>query len=225
MVVLPGADNGVVKEVSATLTAAGATIGSTITVQDAWADPAKQTFRSTLGEQLAPGLALPLSGGGALVDSVLAKAVLSQNGATNPGAATALEGLRTGELVTVAPDRITPASSVVVVAGPVTSGDAEERTTRATTLANLAGTLDLNGAGAVLVSSGTRAESKPFVSVAATVRADTGLSRTLTTVDNGEVPMGRASTVLGLLEQYAGRVGQYGFEADARAPFPPLPPQ
>ncbi len=222
VVVLPGADNGVVKDVSAAVTGAGASIGSTITIQDAWVDPAKQTFRRTLGEQLAPGLNLPVGEEGELVDSVLAASVLVQDGEPNPGAATALEGLRAGELLNVAPEESTPASAAVVIAGPVTSGDADERKARAGLLAALAGSLDAGSSGAVLVSAGTRDESKPHVSVVTTVREDTELVRGLSTVDDGESPMGQASAVLALAEQYAGRAGQYGLDPDARAAFPAL---
>ncbi len=223
VVVLPGAEDGTVKNLASTLRGAGATIGATVTLQDAWVDPSKQAVRSTLAEQLAPGLSLPVEGNGALLDTVLAAAVLRQDEGPNPGAANALEGLRTGDLVSVAPEDATPGTAAVVVGGPITSGDADERKAMADQLAQLAGPLDAASSGAVLVSSGTQDQEQPFESVVTAVREDTGLVRGLSTVDDGNIPMGRASTVLALVEQYAGRAGQYGLDPDARAAFPALP--
>ncbi len=53
-------------------------------------------------------------------------------------------------------------------------------------------------------------------------RQDSDQSKQLTTVEHAEMPMGQASVVFGLLEQFAGGAGQYGLEADANAPFPAL---
>ena len=125
VVVAPGADGGVVKDTVATLTAAGAKVGSTITLSDAWVDPGKRTFRNNLANQLATLVKVP--GGASSPDSlpgaVLSRAILSgTDRATSrlePGASQALDGLRTAELLDVSPDQITPASSVVMVGGPV----------------------------------------------------------------------------------------------------------
>ena len=49
VVVLPGADANLVKGPTGTLSQAGAKLGSTVTVLDAWVDPDKDPFRSPLG--------------------------------------------------------------------------------------------------------------------------------------------------------------------------------
>ena len=54
------------------------------------------------------------------------------------------------------------------------------------------------------------------------VRGDTALSATVSTVDNVDSDTGRIATVLGLVEQNGGGVGQYGFAADAQAQAPTL---
>ncbi len=67
VVVAPGADGGAVKNTVATLTAAGARVGSTITLSDAWVDPGKRTFRNNLANQLAALVKVP--GGASSPDS------------------------------------------------------------------------------------------------------------------------------------------------------------
>jgi hypothetical protein len=222
VIVLPGADSGLVKSTTETLTGAGATIGSTISVQDAWVDPGKATLRSTLAQQLAGQVGVPVDQSADLVDTVLARSVLTKAGSGAPGATAALEGLRTGELVKYSSDTVTRASVAVIVAGPVSGSDAAERTDKATALARLAGAMDSAGAGAVLVTSSTVPGATGVASVVTTARDDKDLPDTLSTVDDGELPMGQASVVFGLLEQEAGKSGQYGLASDASAAFPQL---
>jgi hypothetical protein len=54
------------------------------------------------------------------------------------------------------------------------------------------------------------------------IRGDTALSATITTVDNVDTSTGRIATVLGLVEQNGGGVGQYGFGQNAQAQVPTL---
>ena len=225
VVVLPGAEASLVKSTTATLTAAGAKIGSTVTVLDAWADPdtSKVTFRNTLGQQLASQVQAPTDATeGQIVDAVLARSVLARGGATGDGAAAALEGLRTGDLIRFTPERVTPASVAVVIGGPVSGSQPEPREARATALSELAGALDAAGAGAVLISTTLAANATNETSVVTTSRANGDRSKVLTTVDHGELPMGQASLVFGLLEQQAGKAGQYGLASDASAAYPQL---
>ncbi|HEY7721648.1 MAG TPA: copper transporter [Pedococcus sp.] len=222
VVVLPGADANLVKSTTSTLAQAGAKIGSTVTVLDAWVDPEKATFRSTLGEQLAPSVQVPVDQGGELVNAVLARSLLAKAGGGSAGASAALEGLRTGELIRYTPDSITPATGAVVIGGPVTGGTADERTARAESLSQLAAALDAAGSGALVATPAMNGSDDPQVSVAATVRQNSEASKDLSTVDHAEVPMGQASVVFGLMEQFAGNTGHYGLEADATAAFPAM---
>jgi hypothetical protein len=222
VVVLPGADANLVKSTTSTLAQAGAKIGSTVTILDAWVDPEKAPFRSTLGEQLAPSVQVPVDQGGELVSAVLARSLLAKAGGGSPGASAALEGLRTGELIRYTPDSITPATGAVVIGGPVTGGTAEERNARAESLTQLAAALDSAGSGALLATPAMNGSDDPQVSVGATARQDSDVSKNLSTVDHAEVPMGQASVVYGLMEQFAGNAGHYGLEADATAAFPAM---
>ncbi|HEV7147298.1 MAG TPA: copper transporter [Pedococcus sp.] len=225
VVVLPGAEGALVKSTTDTLTAAGAKIGSTVTVLDSWIDPGKASFRSSLGQQLAHEVEVPAgqSSGDVVVDQVLARAIEAKPGTTPaPGATAALESLRNGDLVRYTPDHITPGTVAVVVAGPVTGPDAATRDTRAQALSAIAGAMDSAGAGAVLVAPTLPVTVKDQGSVVATVRANGDIAKVLTTVDDGDVPMGQASVVLGLIEQESGKSGHYGLAGDADATFPQL---
>ena len=223
VVVLPGADPNLVKATQTTLASAGAMVGSTITVQDSWVDPDKAAFRATLGQQLAAQVGVPVDKSGPdVVNAVLARSVLAKVGSTTAGASAALEGLRTGDLVKYTTDEVKVATIAVVVAGPVTGSDSSTQEERAGGLSKLAGALDSAGAGALLVGGSPSVGASNTTSVVSTARKDGDQAKELSTVDNGEVPMGQASVVFGLLEQEAGKSGQYGLASDATAAFPQL---
>lgn len=221
IVVLPGADTSLVKSTTDTLTAAGATIGSSVSVQQAWVDPDKSTFRSTLGQQLASQVGLPIGqSDGEVVDDVLARCVLTKLGSSSTGEAAALESLRTSQLIRYTPDRVTPATLAVVIAGPVSGADAAERETRATAWSDLAVAMDTAGSGAVLAAASLKDPQTATSPLAISRSGDR--SKVITTVDDAELPMGQASIVFGLLEQEAGKAGHYGLAAEASAAFPPM---
>jgi Copper transport outer membrane protein, MctB len=225
VVVAPGADGGVVKDTVATLTAAGARVGSTITLTDAWVDPGKRTFRNNLANQLATLVKVP--GGASSPDSlpgaVLSRAILSSTDrATSrlePGASQALDGLRAADLLDVSPDQITPASSVVMVGGPVKGATPEDTASRLAGYVQLARALDSGGSGVVVTASDS---SDPAVAgqLVTAVRQDSDATKGVSTVDDPGVPMGQATLAQALAEQYAGGVGQYGVAADAKAVLP-----
>jgi outer membrane murein-binding lipoprotein Lpp len=223
VVVLPGADSGLVKSTTETLTYSGARIGSTVTVLDSWIDPDKATFRASLGQQLAGQVQVPVDqADDNVINAVLARSVLTKAGAPPTGADAALEGLRTGDLIRFTPNPVAPASVAVVIAGPVSGSNADLRDAQAKALANLAGELDAAGSGALLTAVSAKQGATNVTSVVSTVRSDGDLSKQVSTVDDGEIPMGQASVVFGLLEQQAGKAGHYGLAGDASASFPQL---
>lgn len=223
VVVLPGADPNLVKSTQGTLAAAGAVVGSTVSVQDNWVDPEKAAFRTTLGQQLASQVGVPIDQSGAdVLDAVLARSVLTKAGSAAAGAPAALEALRTGDLIRYTPETVKVATIAVVVSGPVTGSDSAAREDRAAALSRLAGSFDAAGAGAVLVAASTAAGATNTTSVVSTSRDDGDQSKELSTVDDAELPMGQASLVFGLLEQEAGQAGHYGLASDATAAFPQL---
>lgn len=232
LVVFPGADSAVVKATSTSLAQAGATEGATITVGDAWVDPnpQKETERATLGDGLLSSLKLEAPGSGQSIDKVLAASAVgvapsssgaTGNGVTPEGATAALEQLRKADLVSISPDKAPQASSVIVIGAPITKGAPAEQKARAQGLAELAAAFDRGSSGAVLVSD-VRGLPVQGESVVAAARADAAIAKELSTVDDGGVPMGQASVVVALQEQYAGVSGHYGLASDADEAFAPL---
>lgn len=223
VVVLPGADASLVESTTKTLQGAGARIGSTVTVLDTWIDPEREAHRTTLGRELAPAVQAPVSRPDVeVVDAVLARALLTKAGRTGDGAATALGGLRDGELIRYTPEQTVPATGAVVIGGPVTGDDEAARESSAAALSALAAALEDAGSGAILVEDSPEPTPTAQTSVVSTARSDNDLAERLSTVDHAELPMGQASIVFGLLEQFAGRSGQYGLRPDAAAAFPQL---
>lgn len=234
MVVLPGADSAVVKATSGSLTAAGAIIGSTVTVNDSWTDPSadKKAARTALGDRLAEVLKLEPSTSGQTIDRVLAaatvEAVPSGSGVTNLGstsgskaAASVVEELRKADLISVTPDNAARTTSAVIIGAPVSKGDPAEQKSRAEAYAALAAAFDSASSGAVLASN-VGSTTVQGESIVAAARRDSAISKGLSTVDDAGVPMGQASIVLALEEQYAGAAGQYGLAGDAASAFPAL---
>ncbi|GMA85331.1 hypothetical protein GCM10025868_05810 [Angustibacter aerolatus] len=63
MVRLPGVDGGEVDALAKTLQASGATVNGQVTVEKAWSDPSKRTFREQALTNLGPLVGLPASDG------------------------------------------------------------------------------------------------------------------------------------------------------------------
>ena len=61
------------------------------------------------------------------------------------------------------------------------------------------------------------------MSVLAVLRGDKALDTGVTTIDDGSIPMGQASIILGLIEQMGGGSGRYGLGSDAKAVYPAVP--
>lgn len=226
LVVAPGADADLVKRTTDVLTSAGARIGSTITLNDAWTDPAKRTFRDNLATQLA---ALVKASGAVstpemLPGTVLARAVLTAaerpTDKLDPSATQALDGLKAGDLLTVGSDAVVPASSAVLVAGPVTGSNAEDTTARTANLVALARALDAGGEGTVVTSPVNATNPQSTSALVAAVRADGDASKAVSTVDDGDQSIGALPLVDALVEQYAGQSGHYGLGSDAKAVLP-----
>ena len=179
VVVAPGADGGVVKDTVATLAAAGAKVGSTVTLSEAWVDPDKRTFRNNLAGQLATLVKVP---GGAsspdqLPGAVLSRAILAGSDAATdrltPEASQALDGLRTGGLVDVSPE---PDHAVLVRGagrrpGQGCDGGGHREPGRPTT-SSWPGPLDSGGSGAVVVTPTSAGDPTTSGQLVAAVRQD-----------------------------------------------------
>ena len=228
LVLAPGVDSDLVKKTTASLVAAGAKVGSTITLTDTWADPAKRTFRNTLASQLADQVKAPLTSStpDQLAATVLARAILGGKDQStqrlDPAVSAALAGLRAGDLVKVSPDQIVPSSSAVFLGGPVKGSTQQDTDSRLADYVQLVRALDAAGAGAVVMNLPNTADRTISADVVAAVRKDGDSAKVVSTVDDGDLSMGQTTFVLALEEQYSGGSGQYGLAADAKAIVPDI---
>ena len=226
LVVAPGADADLVKNTTAALAAAGAKVGSTITLTDAWADPAKRTFRGTLANQLAALVKAPLAANSPdqLAATVLARSILGGTDQStvrvDPSASAALDGLLAGDLVKVSPDQIVPSSGVVFLGGPVKGATPQDTEARLATYVQLARSLDAAGSGVVVATVSNTTDATLSADLVAAVRKDSDAVKVASTVDDGDLTMGQTTLVLALAQQYSGGLGQYGLAADAKAIAP-----
>jgi hypothetical protein len=226
LVIAPGVDADLVKNTTASLVAAGAKVGSTVTLTDAWADPAKRTFRNTVANRFAALVKAPqgASGPDQLAAAVLARAILAgtDRSTDRPASLTnaALDGLKAGDLVTVAPDQIVPSSSVVFLGGPVKGSTQADTDARLAAYVQLVGSLDAGGSGAVVATDSTTSDPTQFADLVAAVRKDSEVSKVASTVDDADLSMGQSTLVLALMQQYSDIAGQYGLAADAKAIVP-----
>jgi hypothetical protein len=226
LVVAPGVDGDLVKDTTASLASAGAKVGSTITLTDAWADPAKKSFRNTLANQLAGLVNAPVvnSSPDQLAATVLARAILVGKGqSTEPqttSAREALDGLEAGDLVKVAPDVIVRSSSVVFLAGPVKGSTQEDTEAWLAAYVQLIRSLEAGGSGAVVATVSNTTDPNLSGDLVAAVRKDSDIVKVVSTVDDADLPMGQTTIVLALVQEHAGAGGQYGLAGDAQAITP-----
>ena len=226
LVVAPGTDAELVKSTTASLVAAGAKVGSTITLTEAWSDPAKRTFRNTLANQLAILVKVPLAVNGPdqLAATVLARAILGGTDRSteraDPSASAALDGLLAGDLVTVSPDQIVPSSGVVFLGGPVMGTTQQGIDAKLAIYVQLVRSLDAAGSGVVVATAANTADAALSSSVVTAVRKDSDAVKVASTVDDADLPMGAVTLVLALAQQYSGGLGQYGLATDANAVVP-----
>ncbi len=225
VVVLPGADNNLVQSTTQSLTAAGAEISGTIRVQNQWTATDDAEDRSALVARLAKDLAMTdASPSLEAVLGVSLQPAAQSPSVTEEAARAALKAIVDGGYIKQDPAQMPSAQAIVVVAGPQNASTVDQSTTVATTLARLVAALDRTGGGTVVTSDvGLVPARGRQTSVVSVLRSDEALDGGVTTVDDGSIPMGQASIVLGLIEQMSGGSGRYGLGPDAKAGYPAVP--
>lgn len=232
LVTLPGADADVADVLTEELMSAGATVTGRVALQPRWTDPEQQAFRSSLAGQLVQYVdPRPEASGGPASElaAVLARAVVTNDvgavGQGDPDAATVLEGLRAGELISVDGDPAQLATVAVVLAGApedsAGAGDPDWEEAAAQSYLALATQLDTGSAGSAVVGPVTSAADPD--GLLAQLRDDADVPALVSTVDAVDTPMGRATSVFALREQLGGGAGQYGVADNAIALLPEMP--
>jgi hypothetical protein len=228
LVVAPGVEADLVKSTTASLVAAGAKVGSTVTLTEAWADPTKSTLRNTVASPFAALVKAPVgtSTPDQLAGTVLARAILAGTDQSTERlpveAGAALDGLKAGDLIKVTPDQIVRSSSVVFLGGPVKGSTPAETVARLAAYVQLVRVLDAGGSGAVVVAKSNTTDRNKSADLVAAARKDSDAVKAISTVDDADLPMGQGTLVLALSEQYSGASGQYGLAPDAKAVVPDL---
>ena len=208
----------------ATLAVGGRGVGSTTSVQDAWVDPDKADLPRHAAASSSParsGSPVEPDRGCRRRRRPRRAPSLAKAGCRRAtGAAAALEGSRTGDLVELHTrrrqarrprrrrrrDRHRVGLRPSARTGPPACVTSRPPSTRA-------------AAGAVLVAP-SRSAATDATSVVATARDDgDAVRRAVAPSTTPRRPMGQASVVFGLLEQSAGKAGQYGLAV--RTPPPP----
>lgn len=232
LVVLPGADDGLIKRTTSTLALSGAHVVTVVTLTKDWADPAKATERAAALKPLAAlvSVAQPLTDANRLPGLVLSRALYGSKHGEKVGpeaGATGLEvlkGLKEAGLIGIDRQTFSPVTSTLVIAGTLPV-DPTERTSRAGLYLELFRSLAGSGGACVLVGGHGKGED-PAVStpMVATVRADAATSALISTVDDGTLSMGQSTLVLALRGEYDGTTGQFGLASDATAVAPQSQP-
>lgn len=228
LLVLPSADADHVQAVTATLTAAGASVVSRTTVEDSWVpeDDDATASNAKLATELRRSLGLPAApeSDPAPLDDVLAAALVSTGaGAVTDAGKSALDALAGANLIDGDTADLQRAGHAVLIGGLVEGDVAADRDRRANRLAGLAAALDRAGRGAVLASDVGVTGFAGASSVVRAARGDAGTSRNLSTVDDVSLPLGQVSVAYALVQQNAGGVGQYGLGDGVSAAYPPIP--
>jgi len=228
LVVAPGVDADLVKNATASLIAAGAKVGSTVTLNDVWADPSKITLRNTVASPFATLATAPAAAGSPdqLAAGVLAHTILAGTDHSTEritaSASAALNGLAAGDLISVTPDQIVPSSSVVFLGGPVKGSTQQDTDARLAAYVQLVRSLDAAGSGVVVAAKSNSTDPTKSADLVAAARKNSDAVKVISTVDDADLPMGLNTLVMALEQQYTGGAGQYGLAGDAKAIVPDL---
>ena len=225
IVMAPNASSGMAKDVSEMLGSAGATVTATVKMTKTWTDPAQQPLLDNLATRLVePGIALPDGTAYERVGLVLAEALLrpsaqdiSSGTALTSADTTALAGLQTAKLITVAPDHPTLATLAVLVVPGAPDQPTKADQAAAGAVGALAHELDVAGAGTVIAGAPAAAESGGVIGA---VRGDDAIRKVVSTVDDADTETGRIRLVLALAAELHDTSGQYGVGPGANAPAP-----
>nr|MDT0661899.1 copper transporter [Micromonospora sp. DSM 115978] len=203
------------------LITAGADLTGQVDIQDKFVNPDNSVDLLSLAARSAPPT-LPTSGvpgnsDGVETSSALLAGVLLDrvdgSTVTEADRTALLDAYRDNGYLTTPEEITSAAEAVVVVSGqPYVDRDAAKKDSSVVRVVE-----QLDKAGVTVVAgSGSNAGN-----LVAAVRGDPALSRTISTVDNANTPMGQVSTAMALIEQLvSNRAGQYGLEGTSLLPQP-----
>ena len=213
LVVLPGARQSSVSDLSQMVGAAGGTVGGTVRIGQKLLDVANKQLVDELGSQLldsASDVNVPSGASGyQRMGALIARAI----GTTEDGGAaiddtanSILAGLSTAGLMTSEGDLNRRGSLVMVVGGPP-QGSSQTQQGSSTILATLAEEIDADTDGVVVTGPVQTARDNGVI---AAIRADVVAARDVSTVDVLDRAAGQVVAVMALAQQADGKTGAYG---------------
>lgn len=223
LVSTPNAPRGLSEGLVPILEAAGATLGTQVSLRPDLLDPTKLaevgeavdraatpgldregTAVEVAARELAGALLEPVAGSGAAL--------------TDEQATATLEALTRADLVDVDGDVQPRGTMVVLLTGEAVAGaDPDGVRARVDTLLAMAGELDARSRGLVVAGPLTAVDEGGLVRA---LREDDALDDDVSSVDGVDKPQGRIVTVLALREQGTGDSGHYGTGADSDGALP-----
>jgi hypothetical protein len=219
----PGVDSDDRDNLIDSLHTAGATVSSDVRLQNGFLDPDQDAAWGQLAAQLAGTRALPHTNGAGQAGSELARVLVGRPGArlaSTRRIETVLNTFTQGNMISVAGQAPVRTADVAVMLVPVASvpDDSSVAETRNTDLIALARALR-RGSSGLVVAGPTIVDGSNGGALAA-MRADSTLSKSVSTVDADDTAVGRVATILALVEAPGGVAGRYGLSQS-----PPLPRQ
>jgi hypothetical protein len=209
IVTMPGADSDMTNALNDELTAAGAQVTTQVSLDSKLFDPSqRQLVEPLVNELVTADITFPANSdtyqraGMILARGIVAK---EEGRLVDSEATKILSGLTGSKLLSVKPTPKDRASLVVVVAAkPPTP--APDSTTYNDAVDFTEG-LDLGSAGVVVAGMPESAQNGGLLKV---LRANSDATKIVSSVDVANLPSGQATVVFALVEQAAGKAGQYG---------------
>ena len=223
LVTTPDTPADLAERLTPMLQAAGAQVGGTLQLLPALADPEQGQLVEDLVAQVVPaGVELPDANPVERATAELAAALVRP--ARGPGvepeeAQAVVSGFTEADLVefTATGETLEPSTVALVLTGPAPAELPAPRQAEQQAVLTLAAALDARGDGAVVAGpAGSAGERGPL----RLLRADSAVVREVSSVDNADRGTGQVAAVLALVEQLAGRTGQYGAGEGASAALP-----
>lgn len=217
LVVLPEVDEQLVRSVTQSVRSAGGSVTTTVTLKEDWAKPGFARSSTMRGHASKLGIDVNAMQADRLSGAVLARALVRQDAGARQVLAE-IEDADTAEFSDLEAD---PAAGVMVVwPGMVDKDGVAKR------WAAVIGGVGVSIEASVGVASGgvsTDDGPKPDALISI-VRDTPDVVSTMSTVDDGAIPLGQIAAGLAMRDELAGKSGQYGFGRDASAVVPRLEP-
>ena len=213
-------------EVQQSLTQAGASVTTVLTLMDDYRDPAAGAVRLAAAKKAAQRLGLTgADDPDTLVADVVSRVLVRDGSATDsplPDGAEALGDLKSAGLLDYSQSTLRRADDVVMLGGPI-SGTAASVKAQTTTFLALVTALDSGSLGLVVASGAptTGVGQEVTTNLVTVIRADKRMASVISTVDHADSTIGAAVVVLAAVRETAGTSGHYGISPDAQATVPP----